>query len=40
MPTTKKVADFDRAGYTSTEKRLIAVVWVIACATVFLLMRR
>jgi hypothetical protein len=30
----------DRAGYTRTEKRLIALVWVIACTIVFLLMRR
>ena len=31
MATTKKSGNSDRAAATRTEKRLIALVWVIAC---------
>jgi hypothetical protein len=40
MPTTKKSGNSDRAAYSRTEKRLIALAWVIACMIVFLMMRR
>jgi len=40
MATPKKSRNSDRAGFTGTEKRLIALVWVIACTIVFLLTRR
>jgi hypothetical protein len=40
MARTKKAGNSDRDGYTRTEKRLIALVWAIAGAVVFLLMQR
>lgn len=36
----KKSGDSDRAACTRTEKRLIALLWVIACTVVFLMVRR
>jgi|HubBroStandDraft_5_1064220.scaffolds.fasta_scaffold1267585_1 hypothetical protein len=40
MAKTEKSGISERAGFTRNEKRLIALVWAIACAVVFLLMRR
>ena len=40
MATTKQSRNSDRLAYTRTEKRLIALVWVIACTIVFLMVRR
>ena len=40
MAALKKSGNSDRAGYTRTEKRLIVLVWLIACAVVFLMVRR
>jgi hypothetical protein len=39
MAPTRKYGDSDRVTSTSTEKRLIALAWVIACTIVFLLVR-
>jgi hypothetical protein len=40
MAKTNVSRNSDRDESTRTEKRLIALVWMIACAIVFLLMRR
>lgn len=40
MATLKKSGNADRGGYTRTEKRLIVLVWLIAFAVVFLMVRR
>jgi hypothetical protein len=40
MAKTNRARDSERAGYTRAEKRLIALVWAIACVIVFLLLRR
>ena len=40
MVTTKKFGNSNRAACTHTEKRLIALLWVIACTIVFLMVRR
>jgi hypothetical protein len=40
MENTDKGQTPKRVGYTRGEKQLIALVWAIACAIVFLLLRR
>ena len=40
MATTKKSENSHRAAYTCAEKRLIALVWVVAGTIVFLMVRR
>jgi hypothetical protein len=40
MAPTKKYGNSARVASTPTEKRLIALTWVIACTIVFLLVRR
>lgn len=40
MATTKKSGNSDRAACTRTEKRLIALLWVIVCTIVFLMVWR
>jgi hypothetical protein len=40
MAALKKYGNSDRAGYTRTEKRLIILVWLIACAVVLLMVQR
>jgi hypothetical protein len=39
MVTTKKSKNSDQVAPTRTDKKLIALAWVIACTIVFLMMR-
>jgi hypothetical protein len=39
MLRTKKSGDFDQIAPTRTDKKLIALAWVIACTVFFLLVR-
>ena len=39
MLSSKKSGDFDEVGPTRTDKKLIALAWVIACAVFFLMVR-
>jgi hypothetical protein len=39
MLRTKKSENFDQVAPTRTDKKLIALAWVVACTVVFLMMR-
>jgi hypothetical protein len=39
MFRTKKSENFDQVAPTRTDKKLIALAWVVACTVVFLMMR-
>jgi hypothetical protein len=39
MLRTKKSGDFDQVTPTRTDKKLIALAWVIACTVFFLMVR-
>ena len=39
MLRVKKSENFDQVAPTGTDKKLIALAWVIACTVVFLMMR-